>query len=100
MGTSEETSNTVPVGDEDQTVDDHTNHPRTRNSNEHHQQRRNDYNNRYGQSPTQQQQQHQGQSSPYNNSQERTFFNRGRNGAYEQVILIRGNCVARIVGKL
>ena len=97
MGTSEEISDSVSLGDEDQTVDDHSNHQRTRNSNEHHQQRRNDYNNSYRQSPTQQQQ--QGQSSPYNNSQERTFFNRGRNDAYEQVILIRSNCVARIVGE-
>ncbi len=41
-----------------------------------------------------------GQSSSVNNYHGRTFFNRNRNGAFEQVILIRSDCVARIVGKL
>jgi hypothetical protein len=39
-------------------------------------------------------------SSSFNNYHGRTFFNRNRNGAFEQVILIRSDCVARIVGKL
>jgi hypothetical protein len=30
--------------------------------------------------------------------QGRTFFNRNRNGTFEQIILIRSNCVARIIG--
>ncbi len=30
--------------------------------------------------------------------QGRTFFNRNRNGIFEQIILIRSNCVARIIG--
>jgi len=41
-----------------------------------------------------------GQSSSFNNYHGRTFFNRNRNGTFEQVILIRSDCVARIVGKL
>jgi hypothetical protein len=83
--------------DEEQTTGDHNNYQRTKNNNnnDYHQQRRPDYNNVYRQSPSQ----HQGQSSPFNTYHDRTFFNRGRNGAYEQIILIRGNCVARIVGK-
>jgi hypothetical protein len=49
-------------------------------------------NNNYRSSPSQ----HQGQ--PTNNFQERTFFNRNRAETFEQVILIRSDCVARIVG--
>ncbi|CAF0936876.1 unnamed protein product [Adineta ricciae] len=69
----------------------------------HHSQRRHEYNNNNNNNSNYRQsvpQQHQGQSSTFNNNHhERTFFNRGRNnGVYEQVILIRGNCVARIVG--
>jgi hypothetical protein len=86
--------------DEEQINSDYNNYQRTKNNNnnntDYHQQRRHDYNNGYRQSPSQ----HQGQSSPFNNYHERTFFNRGRNGAFEQMILIRSNCVARIVGKL
>lgn len=43
--------------------------------------------------------QYQGQS-PFNNYQGRTFFNRNRSGIIEQLILIRSDCVARIVGKV
>ncbi|CAF4379911.1 unnamed protein product [Rotaria sp. Silwood2] len=78
-----------PYKDEEQTIGDHNNYQRTKinnnNNNDHYQQRRHDYNNSYRQSPSQ----YQGQSSPFNNYHERTFFNRGRNGAFEQVILIR-----------
>jgi len=56
--------------------------------------RRHEYNNNYRQSPSP----HQNQSSPYANYHDRTFFNRGRQGLYEQLILIRNDCVARIVG--
>ncbi|CAF1252676.1 unnamed protein product [Adineta steineri] len=102
----------VPVqpykADEEQTNNDSNNYQRTKynnnnNNNDYHQQqpqqqRRYEHNNNnnYRQSPSQQ---YQGQSSPFNNYHERTFFNRGRNnGAYEQILLIRSNCVARIVG--
>ena len=30
--------------------------------------------------------------------QGRLFFNRNRNGLFEQVILIRSDCVARVIG--
>ena len=79
--------------------DDYSNSQRTKssnnNNNDYYQQHRNEYNAGYRQSTAQ----HQGQSSPLN-YHERIFFNRGRNGAFEQIILIRSNCVARIVGKL
>lgn len=40
---------------------------------------------------------YQGRPS-YNNYHGRTFFNRHRNDIFEQVILIRSDCVSRIVG--
>ncbi|CAF0953805.1 unnamed protein product [Rotaria sordida] len=86
-----------PYKDEEHTIGDNNNYQRTKTNNNndyHQQQRRHDYNNSYRQSPSQ----YQGQSSPFNNYHERTFFNRGRNGAFEQVILIRSNCAARIIG--
>ncbi|CAF3338437.1 unnamed protein product [Rotaria sp. Silwood1] len=89
-----------PYKDEEQTITDHNNYQRTKtnnnnnNNNDYHQQRRHDYNNSYRQSPSQ----YPGQSSPFNHYYERTFFNRGRYGAFEQVILIRSNCAARIIG--
>ncbi|CAF1346917.1 unnamed protein product [Adineta steineri] len=42
--------------------------------------------------------QKQSPSSSYNNQHGRTFFNRNRNDIFEQVILIRHDCVSRIVG--
>lgn len=45
--------------------------------------------------------QYSGQQLAYNNYQERSsYFNRGRNGAFEQTIFIRSTCTPRIVGKL
>ncbi len=52
------------------------------NDNNNHYQRQNDY-----------------RSSP-SQYQGRTFFNRNRSGILEQVILIRSDCVSRIVGNL
>jgi len=63
----------------------------TNNDNNYHQRPKND-NHSYRSYP--------GQSSSFNNYHGRTVFNRNRNGAFEQVILIRSDCVARIVGKL
>lgn len=90
------------LDDEEHQNNENHNYQRTKNNynqtNDYHhqqQQRRHDYNNSYRQSPNQ----YQGQSSPFNNHHERTFVNRSRNGIYEQMILIRSNCVARIVGK-
>ena len=82
------------IADEEQTMGDQMNQYRNKTS-DYSQQRRHDYNNSYRQSPSP----HQNQSSPYTNYHERTFFNRGRQGLYEQIILIRNNCVARIVGE-
>lgn len=82
------------LADEEQTSADYNNYRSPHSNNDYHQQRRHDFNNGYRQSPSQ----HKGQSSPLNNHQDRTFINRGRNGAYEQIILIRSDCAARIVG--
>lgn len=89
-------------GDEDDTNEDLNNTQRTKpfnnNNNDYHQQRRHDYNNNNGYRPSPSHQ--QGHSSPFNNNHhDRAFPNRNRNGIYEQIILIRSNCVARIVGK-
>ncbi|CAF0806853.1 unnamed protein product [Rotaria sordida] len=62
------------------------------NENNHYQRHKND-NHTYRSSPSH----YQGQSS-FNNYHGRTFFNRNRNDVYEQVILIRHDCVSRIVG--
>ncbi|CAF3317372.1 unnamed protein product [Rotaria socialis] len=89
-----------PYKDEEQMMSNNNNYyqqrTKTNNSNNDYQQqqRRQEHNNGYRQSPPQ----YQGQPSPYNNQHERTIFNRGRNGTFEQIILIRSNCAARIVG--
>ncbi len=97
-------SNIFFSGEEEQTTGDHSNYPRTKNNNNNNnndyhyhqqQQRRYDHNNGYRSSPPQ----HQGQSSSSNTYHDRTFFNRGRTGVYEQLILIRSPYVPRIVGK-
>lgn len=88
------------AADEEQTNDDSSNYQRPKtnnNNNDYHQQRCHDYNSNTGY--RQSSSQHQGQSSPFNNYHDRPFPSRGRNGIYEQIILIRGNCVGRIVGK-
>ena len=99
---NEKTNMIVFPEDEEDTNEESNHYQRTKstsnNPNDYHQQqRRHDYNNNngYRQSPSH----HQGQSSPFNSYHDRGFANRNRNGIYEQIILIRGNCVARIVGK-
>ncbi|CAF3426312.1 unnamed protein product [Rotaria sp. Silwood1] len=63
-----------------------------RNENNHNQRQKHD-NHTYRSSSSP----YQGQSS-FNNYHGRTFFNRNRNDILEQVILIRHDCVSRIVG--